>query len=191
MGTISKTPKPRLRSSDLVQEISKRTNIANTRVQRVLDTLEDIIVQCLTNKVEVPLCHLGVFTYRIVPPREHIEWNTKYGPEGRPVVFYQDKADGYLRFAWRFFPTIKRRLKDSSIIPYGSLPAEDGGVEYNPVSDEYIDFNKYMAEKDPERYEYIQKQRAEYGYSEIDEYDLWFGDGEEEVEEEEIDENET
>ena len=137
-------PKPKLSPKMVYAEIANRTNVPPTTIERIMDAYKSIVEESLSNLVEVPLGNIGRFTFNVIPPREHIEWNGFY--IDKPVVYYKDKADGYIDIQWKFGQGIQKRIKEATKIPYGSMPAMPGSVERRPRSKTKLNYDDVLKE---------------------------------------------
>lgn len=197
---------PRISQREIIKELSHRTGLSTGLVEKVLKAHEEIIQQCLCNQIQVPFGKIGVFSFKVVPPRKYIEWNGYLNKTA--VIFYQNKADGYIKPLWKYLDSFNRKARRASAIPYGSMPNIDEDKPYtafvkpfdkegNPK--EKIDYIEYMKEKHPEYFEekeQIEKISHATAENYYDEYEVYVEDDDEEeednhsewdVDEEEID----
>ena len=182
MANEKKIRKPKITSTEVTNEISKRLGLKQEMVKKVIDAYGDIVYQCLLNKIQVPFYPLGTFSFNVIPPRDHVEWRCYYNAEGEPIVFYQDKVDGYIKPSWSFGRTWAVKLKDNSRIPYGTMPSEEGIKVPLTENDLYMNYDDYVKEYKPERYENAPRYQEDIENTEdtdteeaeIDEYEDWF-----------------
>lgn len=139
MGKNNKVKKPKLTSTMVYNEIAERTNVPPATVERVMIAYKEMVIESLSNMVEIPLSTLGTFGFSIMPPHEFVEWNGFY--QGEPVIYYKNHSDGHIDIKWRFSPTLKKTMKELTKIPYGSVPALPGIVEFHPRSQKRVDYN--------------------------------------------------
>lgn len=187
-----KIPNPKLHMADVHNEIAKRVGLHAGTVKRVLDVYSDVIKQCLLNKVEVPFCDIGTVGYKIIPPYERKEWKAMngYGDDRTPIIFYQDKTDGYIKPIFRVRPKFIREMRSQTIIPYGTMPSLDNAREYSKESLGWplVNYDEYLREKNPEKY--ITEEEVE--WAEIDpentysDYDILLLDEEQDQDEEDL-----
>lgn len=186
-------PAPRMRGRELYKEVGKRVHCPAHLVETIVLTFEKLVYQCLINKIRVPFGTMGTFGFKIMPPRDFVEWNG-WLKDGTPVVFYKNNTDGYLNFYFHFNRTFKRKLKDETLIPYGTMPSAQGNLERNAHSNIRVDYDKYLAQVQQEKEtQFNESQQSlveddeelENDYSEYDDYDEY---DLEDCEEEEIDE---
>ena len=176
---MGKTKVPRLSKDDIYKEISLRSSLPAYMVETVIRNYTDIIFQCLENEVAIPLSGVGVFIPITEPPREYSESLCMLN--GQPVVFYRKKADGYIRFKFRPFRRFTRRLANTTLIPYGSMPTDRDRLVFNRDDVERIDYIAYMREHHPERTEFQDNENDVdvEEEQEQDEYDMLLNDVEE------------
>ena len=183
MDGLKKIPKPRkpkLLINELYTEISKRIHAPVEFVEEVMRAYQSVVYQCITNQIEVPLGTIGKFSYNLMPPREYKEWNSFYNPNGKPVIFFINQADGYIKPSFHFYKNFLSTAKEKLVIPYGSMPCGENIIERHPVSDIYIDYKEYCKQKIPETNASDESLEIlsndindieEYDNSEYDEYD--------------------
>lgn len=154
-----KPPKPKLKLKEVYDEIAKRTASSPKLVEQIIKAYQSIVYQCLLNKIEVPFGTMGKFGFKIIPPREHIEWNG-WDRNHEPVIFYQDKADGYVKFNYHFYPTFWKGARDKTQIPYGTMPSVEGCKEHFARSEEYVNYDEYKKQIELEK-EQLQEKMLE------------------------------
>lgn len=144
MDKKNKIKKPKLTNQTVYNEIAERTNVPAWTVERVMIAYREMVVESLSNMVEIPFGNLGTFGFSIIPPHEFVEWNGFY--QGKPVVYYKNHSDGHIEVKWRFGPIFKKTMKELTKIPYGSIPALPGTEERHPRSEVRIDYDAMMKE---------------------------------------------
>lgn len=118
--------KAKLCMTELVDEISKRTDYPKHSIVNILRVWNDIAFECITNDVEFPLGDMGYLTWQKVKPMKHAEWQSWFNHNyGQWIV--QDNIPGYTKPAIRLVYTFKKRVKDATLIPY--VDEESGGSE--------------------------------------------------------------
>lgn len=139
--------KLKLSKKDLLTELNERTGIDKRTLVKILECYEDIVYQCLKNKVEVSMGKLGTFTFKEVLPRDYIEWKG-FNNTGDYVIFFQKNTDGFIKASFRLNSSFKRRIREETSIPHGSV-ASDVNVyadSENDIGKPRIDFVKYLEE---------------------------------------------
>lgn len=147
---MKKIRKPRMRTQMVYDEVAERTNLPSGTVERVMEAYREIIEESLINMVEVPLGTIGLFSFNVVPPHEHVEWKGFYSKQ--KVVYFKNNSDGYIDIKWRFGKNFKKRMKEKTKIPYGSMPSLPGSVELFPPSDIKIDYDEMIKQRTLEKH---------------------------------------
>ena len=145
---MEKKPKPRkpkITTRNLAKEISSRTGVRSSTVLQIIETFGEVAFQCLRNKIEVPFLKLGTIGYRIIEPRDYVEW-LGFDNSKKPIVFYLENTDGYVKPVFRLSPAFRAKLKEETLVPHGSVPSGED-VLYDSERDKdkpRINFVEYM-----------------------------------------------
>lgn len=147
MEKKSKPRKPKITTRDLAKEISSRTGISASTVLQVIETFGEVAFQCLRNKIEVPFLKLGTIGYRIIEPRDYVEWlGFDRSDNKKPIVFYLENTDGYVKPVFRLSTAFRNKLKEETLVPHGTVPSGEN-VLYDSERDKdkpRINFIEYM-----------------------------------------------
>ena len=146
MAVKKRIKKPKIERNIVFEEIGRRTHLPVKYVRSVLEAYEEIVIECLKNRIEVSLGDIGTFGYHFVPPRDHIEWNGYMPVTGERVVYYQDKADGFIRLKWRFNRMFNSTFKQNTRILYGTMQSLPGTVELRPWSENIVNYDEVHTE---------------------------------------------
>lgn len=144
MSQKKQIKKPRFTLAVIYEELSERTNVPLSVIERIMDAYTQMVEESISNRVEIPFGKIGRFTFTISPPHDYVEWNGFY--QDKPVIYYKNKADGHIKIGWKFSPTFKQRFKEYTKIPYGSMPSLPDVIELRPRSEIKMDFNEVMKE---------------------------------------------
>ena len=136
---------PKISLKNLTKEISDRTGLSVSTIVQVLETFNEVTFQCLKNKIEVPFLKLGTIGYRIIEPRDYVEWRS-FNQDKKPIIFYLENTDGYVKPVFRLSPRFRTKLKEETLIPHGSVPSGDDVIydDVNGVNRPRINFVEYM-----------------------------------------------
>lgn len=168
MGKGKRKVNPRLPPSTLYKEIGARAGIPADVARLAVESYADIVMQCLQNKVEVMFGNVGTFKPRVMPPRDHTEWYGFIGNSGT-AVYYCDNVDGYIKPLWAFRKSFLQKLKENSIIPYGSVPS--GESVYDTRTPPEVPRINYAEVLEAKRNKSKQKEEEDEYDSEYDEYE--------------------
>lgn len=139
--------KLKLSKKDLLTELSGRCGTDKRSIEKFIKCYEDIVFQCLKNKIEVSFGKIGTFTFRESLPRDYIEWKG-FTDSGDYIVFFQKNRDGYIKPSFRLNTTFKKILREETYIPYGSVPSDNDVyvVGENDIDRPRVDYDKYLEE---------------------------------------------
>ncbi len=167
--------KPRLTLTALMSEIGERTGNSTRTVANIFNCYEEIVEQCLKNKIEVACGKLGTFTFKEVLPKDYIEWKG-FTPDGRYVIFFQENTDGFIKTNFRLNSSFKKKIREETWVPHGSIPSGENvyADSENDIGKPRIDFVQYMKELRKDKEDDSLKEIANDPKEEIDgndEYD--------------------
>lgn len=139
--------KLKLSKKDLITELSERSGNDKRTILKIIECYEDIVFQCLKNKIEVSFGGLGTFTFKEVLPRDYIEWKG-FTDNREYTIFFQKNTDGFIKGSFRMNPTFKRTLREQTCIPHGSVASDESvyADSENDINKPRVDFEKYLEE---------------------------------------------
>lgn len=124
--------KAKLSTDELLREISNRTSLSMKDSLAVLCAYFDIMEEALINKVETPIGHIGVLSWKTTPPKEYVEWIYTVGPK-KGEKYIATNVDGYDKPCVRISKSFRDMVKQKSIVPY------DANSEYEEDEEDLED----------------------------------------------------
>lgn len=139
--------KLKLSKKELLAELNERTGHDKKTIEKILGCYEDIVFQCLKNKIEISFGGLGTFTYKEILPRDYVEWKG-FNNLGEYVIFFEKNTDGCIKPSFRLTRTFKKRIREQTNIPYGSVPSGENvyADSENDLKKPRVDFKQYLEE---------------------------------------------
>ena len=139
--------KLKLSNKELLKELSERTGNSVANISRIFSCYEDIVAQCIKNKIEVSIGKLGTFTFKEVLPRDYMEWKGFMG-DGQYTIFFQKNTDGFVKAKFRLNQSFARTVREQTWVPYGSVVSGENVyvTSENDANKPRIDFKKYIEE---------------------------------------------
>lgn len=136
-----------LRYGEVKQQIKERTGLPAEYITKFMDCYHDIIREALLMGIEVPISHIGRFSFDVTKPRPAgVYWDglRKVRREFLP-------RQGYYRLKFDTDKHFNKQLKGATLFgeranddEYWAKMAEDFGLEYVETRNSY---KKYMREK--------------------------------------------